>query len=306
MGFKKLNENFFMQSILCLSVLLSYAAQAMDQQIMLQPQAVVWNLFFTHARDILPYDDEHSFAQTSRNNCVLIYEIQGKRKASISNVITKQGIDFQDNAQFVYHRSWRAFGAVDILSEEIDNSEVSNRLRMFSCISDGNQPIIPKIIFWNNFQAKLSHNPSPFFNKNNELCFHGFVKNVYRDPGFRLDSAIWKGVVESTISEQLPCELLSFRQNIEPLRIQLVEFLKFPVLLKNILDSHDATVRNFDNYPFSPFSKCKSYDIDKVWLSDNYKIFQEYPDAGLDPKSFNDLTQTIRNILARRYKQQKE
>jgi len=309
MVFKNSHQNFSQQLILYLLFLFVYESHAMDQAIMLQPQVVVWNLFFIHARDILPYDDEHSFAQTSRNNCALIYEIQGKRKECISNTITKHGIEFKDNAQFVYHRSWRVFGAIDITTQESDNQMTSNTLRMFSCTLHGNEPIIPKIAVWDNFKAKLSHNPSPFFNKNNELCFHGFTRKVYLDPSCVQYSdpvrhtVIWQGIVEYTISEQLPCELLSFRQDIEPLHIQLVEFLNFPVLLKNILESDGATINVFENFSFSRY---KSYDINKVWLSDNYKDFQEIPDGRPAITSFNDLIRTIKNILACRYKQQKE
>lgn len=284
----------------CLVVSFFYTTQAMNELVVFETKDIVWKLFFTHNRDLLPYDDEHSFTQTSRNNCALAYSIQQQRKNCIYQYILKNNISFNDEAQFVYHRSWRMFGAVDIVKKK---DFTSSQLRMFSCELNHNELPISKVAVWDNCAAKLSCHSSPFFNKNKQLCFYGIHKSIYSEPVPSNYFAMWQGVVEYTTSEHLPCELLAPSKNIMPLRIQLIEFLKFPVLLKNILDSDGSRVDFFEN---NDFSQTKTYYIDQVLLSPDYKKIEEssLPDDII--KSFVDLPQIVRNILAQRYKQQEK
>lgn len=294
---KIFHQLFFPRMIICLVMLSFLAAHAMDQAIIPQVDDIVWKLCFTHKRDALPYDDEHAFAQTSRSNCALIYTIQDQRKKCIHNYIVKNNIAFSNKAQFVYHRSWRKLGAIDIVPEEKSDSNI---LTMRLLEINDNGLIVPKIATWHHFKAPLPYNPSPFFNKNKEFCFHGVEKSTLVDPAY-YHKVVWQGVVEYGISERIPCELLCPSSGLEPLHMPLIEFLKFPVLIKNILDSDGATLRDFNNYSFSHY---KSYYIGNVLLSENYKYFQELP-YGNDPvKSFGGLPQSARTALKRQYEKQ--
>ena len=294
---KKPNQFFFMRMIISFAVLFACVAHAMDQAIIPQVDDIAWNFFFTHNRDAFSYNNEHAFAQTSRNNCVLIYAIQDQRKKCIHNYIVKNNIAFSDKAQFVYHRSWRILGVIDITPEETSDSNI---LKMLSLEINDNGLIVPKIAAWHHFNAQLPYNPSPFFNKNKELCFHGIEKRTYVDPTY-YHKVMWQGIVEYGISERRPCELLCPGPGLEPLHMSLIEFLNFPVLIKNILNSDGATLRSFDKYSFSHY---KSYYIGNVLLSEEYKHFQKFPYGADSVKAFGNLSQSIRNALVRRYKNQ--
>ena len=301
------NDNRFFLSRLIFYVggLSFYIVQPMDQAIMSKKQDIAWGVFFTHNREGLPYNDEHSFAQTNRGNCTLIYRIQDYRKNDIYNCMMKKNIVVSSHAYYVWHRSWRICGLVDIITHKEDATLSSScALRMFSCELNANQPPICKSAIWDNFNAELPHKPLPFFNKNKELCFHGFQKNVYVDHGPTNNSMMFQGVMEYTTHDSFACELLIPRggQYLEPQRIRLVEFLRFPVLLQNVLASDKAIIDLVRNKPFPQY---KSYSIDVLQLSDNYKEFQEVPYACISVASFNDVSETIRNALARRYKEQK-
>jgi len=299
MASKKFNQLFFMRMIISFALLFSQVTHAMDQAIIPHVDDIVWKLGFTHNRDVLPYNDEHSFAQTSRSNCALIYTIQDQRKKCIHNYIVKNNTAFTKKARFVYHRSWRMFGVIDIIPEEASDSNI---LKMLSLEINDNGLIVPKIAAWHHFKAQLPYNPSPFFNKNKELCFHGVQKNIYIGHNV-YGTSVWQGVVEYSISERRPCELLSPGSTIETLALHtsLIEFLKFPVLIKNILDSNGATLRDFDEYSFSHY---KSYYIGNVLLSENYKYFQELPYGSYPIKSFGDLLPSIRTAFKRQYEKQ--
>lgn len=293
----------FLRLLVCSIVLGFYGACAMDQAIILQPDEIVWKVFFSHNRDGLAYADEHSFAQTSRNNCALIYATQDRRKNCVSQYLKKNKILFAGNAQFVFHRSWRIFGAIDSVSTKGDNALLLQpRLRMFSCELHENQSPVGKIAIWDTFTAKLPHNPSPFFNNNKELCFYGLHEERFIDLNSPSRLPIWRGFIEYTINDVSACKLLIPGKRCEALYVGLVFFLKFPVLLKNILDIDEPTIGFFGNVV--PMSKI--YDINKVKLSDNYQDFKDIPRVTPWVKSFKNLSERVRKALAQRYKDQQK
>ena len=167
---KKSHQLFFMRVIICLAMLISHVTHAMDQAIIPEIESVVLKLFFTHNRDALPYDDEHSFAQTSRSNCALIYSVQQSRRTCLRNYTVQNNIAFSSEAKFVYHPSWRMFGAIDIsqidISQEENNKKSPKILRMISLEIMDDGLIEAKSGNWENFIAQLPHKPAPFFNKN--------------------------------------------------------------------------------------------------------------------------------------------
>jgi hypothetical protein len=299
---KKAHQLFFMRVIICLAMLFSHVAHAMDQAIIPEVESVVLKLFFTHNRDALPYDDEHSFAQTSRSNCALIYSVQQSRRACLHNYTVKNNIAFSSEAKFAYHPSWRMFGAIDISQEE-NNKKSPKILRMISLEIMDDGLIEAKSGNWENFIAQLPHKPAPFFNKNKKLCFYGFQKDLYIDAHNPHHSGMWKGVVEYTMKKQFPCELrmLGISDPTLILHIPLVEFLKFPVLLENILNS-DGVIIPYSGY--HTFRKCKSYFLDQVLLSHNYKDFKDFACVRDQVTIFDDLVPVIRNAFEQRYQEQ--
>jgi hypothetical protein len=244
---------------------------------------LVWQLVLTPGVAAVDHDKICALALVSKDCNKAIHDTAISRKNYLESWLIKKYPIF-DFKQLVWRKHWSVCAWVRVIAHNrAEKKEKKVGLLCAYFNSEGKRIRLRHT--WDGFEAVLPYDPYPFFNREGDVCYHGYG-TIEKDSNVIEYSLNMNGIVKA-----FPCRM---RLDGSCETYALSQFIEFPVLLQVFLQSTRSYKSIFLGY------SDKTYNINGVTIPDMYKTCTGYC-GSYYREGFDGLPNAIKDAIAIRY-----